>query len=48
MVQVVANVGFPIAITIYLLRNFGVKLDALDTSIQHLCKAIESNQLRKD
>ncbi|MDM5246280.1 MULTISPECIES: YvrJ family protein [unclassified Lysinibacillus] len=33
VVQIIGNVGFPIAITIYLLHTFGVKIESLDSSI---------------
>lgn len=48
VVQVVGNVGFPIAITIYLLKHFGAKIESLDSSIQDLSKVIASIEHRKD
>lgn len=41
LVQIIGNVGFPIAITVYLLQNFGKKIESLDTSIRDLSQSIE-------
>lgn len=49
IVQIIGNVGFPIAITIYLLKHFGTKIESLDLTIQDLSKVIASGlKERKD
>lgn len=44
MVEIIGNVGFPIAITIYLLHHFGKKIEALDSSIQTLSQVIANTK----
>lgn len=39
----VANVGFPIAVSIYLLVRVEAKIEGLTNSIHELAKAIEAN-----
>lgn len=46
--EIIGNIGFPIVMTIYLLRNFGTKIESLDLSIQNLSKSIESIKEQKD
>ena len=43
-IQIISNVGFPIAITLYLLTRFEKKLEKLDKSIMKLEDTI--NELR--
>lgn len=40
IIQIIGNVGFPIAITVYLLQHFGKKIESLDSSIQTLSNTI--------
>ncbi|WP_347354567.1 YvrJ family protein [Acetoanaerobium noterae] len=42
VITVIQNVGFPIAITIYLLVRMETKMDQLTESIIDLSKALES------
>lgn len=42
--NILGNVGFPIAITVYLLFRFDRRIEALETVIQDLSEAI--NKLR--
>lgn len=41
LVTLIANVGFPIAVTVYLLVIFGNKLDRLSDAVESLAKYIE-------
>ncbi|TGY41425.1 YvrJ family protein [Clostridium sartagoforme] len=42
IVEVIANIGFPIAISLYLLIRIEGKLDGLTTSINNLSNTINS------
>jgi hypothetical protein len=41
LVKLIANLGFPIAISVYLLIIFGGKLDRLTDAVENLAKFIE-------
>lgn len=41
IIQMIGNVGFPIAITIYLLQRFEKKIEKLELAIHELIKALE-------
>jgi len=43
LINLVSNVGFPIAITAYLMMRFENKLEKLDDSINSLVIAINNN-----
>ena len=47
IMQLVSNIGFPIAITVYLLHRFEKKIDSLEENIQKLSFAIEKTQQKK-
>jgi len=42
IIQIVQNVGFPIAIAMYLLVVFGAKIDRLSDAVEKLATLIES------
>ncbi len=42
LVKLISNIGFPIAISVYLLTVFGSKLDKMQTSFDRLADAIEA------
>jgi hypothetical protein len=41
LVQLIGNIGFPIAVSVYLLVIFGTKLDRLSDAVENLAKFIE-------
>ncbi len=41
LIKIIGNVGFPIAVALYLLIVFGAKLDRLAESVDNLAKFIE-------
>ncbi len=41
LIKIIGNVGFPIAVALYLLVVFGAKLDRLFESVDNLAKFIE-------
>ncbi len=41
LIKIIGNVGFPIAVALYLLVVFGAKLDRLSESVDNLAKFIE-------
>lgn len=41
-ISIIANFGFPIAITIYLFMRFEKKIDKLETAINELTNVIKS------
>lgn len=41
LVKIIGNVGFPIAVALYLLVVFGNKLDKLSASVDNLARFIE-------
>ncbi|WP_237458529.1 YvrJ family protein [Pontibacillus yanchengensis] len=43
-VEIVANVGFPIAVTIYLLTRFEGEIEKLEKAINNLSRKISNNQ----
>ncbi|MCT8977904.1 YvrJ family protein [Clostridium sp. CX1] len=43
LLNLIANVGFPIAVSIYLLVRLEAKLEVLTVSINNLSNAIKSN-----
>ncbi|WP_297520098.1 YvrJ family protein [uncultured Clostridium sp.] len=43
LIDLIANVGFPIATTMYLLMRIEVKLDRLSVSIEKLCNVLNKN-----
>ena len=47
LINLVSNVGFPIAITVYLMMRFENKLEKLDDSINSLVIAINNNNINK-
>lgn len=40
LVKLISNIGFPIAISVYLLTVFGSKLDRMQTSMDRLAELI--------
>ncbi|WP_084165569.1 YvrJ family protein [Paenibacillus massiliensis] len=42
-VQIIANMGFPIGVTLYLLLRFEKKIDVLSESIVNLIEVIKRN-----
>ena len=42
LVSLVGNIGFPIAVSVYLLTVFGAKLDHMQTSLDRLSDIIEA------
>jgi len=47
IINLVSNVGFPIAITVYLMMRFENKLEKLDDSINSLVIAINNSNINK-
>jgi hypothetical protein len=47
LINLVSNVGFPIAITAYLMMRFENKLEKLDDSINSLVIAINNSNINK-
>jgi len=47
LINLVSNVGFPIAITVYLMMRFENKLEKLDDSINSLVIAINNSNINK-
>ncbi|MGL4759907.1 MAG: YvrJ family protein [Sarcina sp.] len=43
LIEMIANVGFPIAIAMYLLMRIEVKLDRLSISIEKLSNVLNKN-----
>ncbi len=41
LIKIIGNVGFPIAVALYLLVVFGNKLDKLSASVDNLARFIE-------
>ncbi|WP_153465205.1 YvrJ family protein [Sediminibacillus terrae] len=41
-IQLISNLGFPIAITVYLLHRFEKRIKALEKAVSELAKLIES------
>lgn len=41
LIKLIGNVGFPIAVSVYLLIAFGNKLDRLSDAVENLAKYIE-------
>lgn len=48
VVHLVANVGFPIALSLYLLMRIEAKLELLTTSINQLSLAIQTQERQRD
>jgi hypothetical protein len=46
--QIIGNLGFPIAITIYLLHRFERKIEALEIAIENLAKVVSSYSYKKE
>lgn len=44
IVQLIGNVGFPIAITIYLLYRFEKRLEKLEDAIVNLATVVQKNK----
>ncbi len=42
LVKLISNIGFPIAVSVYLLTIFGGKLDRMQASLDRLADLIES------
>ncbi|HNW85154.1 MAG TPA: YvrJ family protein [Candidatus Cryosericum sp.] len=42
LVSLVGNIGFPIAVSVYLLTVFGAKLDHMQASLDRLSDVIEA------
>jgi len=42
LVALVSNIGFPIAVSVYLLTVFGGKLDKMQSSLDRLADVIET------
>ncbi len=42
LVKLISNIGFPIAVSVYLLTVFGGKLDKMQASFDRLADAIEA------
>ncbi|URZ09056.1 YvrJ family protein [Clostridium felsineum] len=47
VVSLIGNVGFPIAVSIYLLVRIEGKIEALTTSINSLTNTINSSSIKK-
>jgi hypothetical protein len=43
LVALISNIGFPIAVSVYLLTVFGGKLDKMQTSLDRLADVIETS-----
>jgi len=43
LVTLIGNIGFPIAVSVYLLTVFGGKLDRMQTSLDRLADVIETS-----
>ncbi|QTN01329.1 YvrJ family protein [Sediminibacillus dalangtanensis] len=43
-IQLISNLGFPIAITVYLLHRFEKRIKALEKAVNDLAKLIESSR----
>ncbi len=41
LMKIIANLGFPIAVSIYLLVIFGNKLDRLSSAVENLARFID-------
>jgi hypothetical protein len=48
ILRAVADVGFPIVITVYLLMAFGKKLDRLTDAVEKLSRYVEGLNNRRD